>query len=247
MTLPLVIRHLDAGRGSIRAVRDLSLEVAPGEVVALLGPNGAGKTTTLLTVSGLLPVLAGEIDVLGAPVASRSPQLIARAGCAHVPEGRSLFAGLTAWQNVALAGGRDKAAVSRALDYFPALEPHLGRRAGLLSGGQQQMLALARALATKPRLLMVDEMSLGLAPLVVEQLLPVLRAVADDTGCGVVLVEQHIHLALEIADRAFVIAHGDVVASGTAREVRDRTELVAAGYLGGAVGDSTSRSTHEWK
>jgi len=235
MSRVLDIRGLDAGYGHLQVVRQLSLHVDEGEIVALLGPNGAGKTTTLLTVSGLLAPLAGEIDVLGAPVGSRSPQALARAGCAHVPEGRALFGGLTARQNVALAAGRDRPAATQALAYFPDLEPHLGRRAGLLSGGQQQMLALARALASRPKLLLVDEMSLGLAPIIVENLLPILRRIADDTGCGVVLVEQHVHLALEVADRACVLAHGDVVAAGTAAELRQQPELVASGYLGAEI------------
>ena len=225
MTRVLDIRGLHAGYGHLQVVRHLTLHVDAGEIVALLGPNGAGKTTTLLTVSGLLPPLAGEVDVLGAPVGSRSPQALARAGCAHVPEGRALFAGLTARQNVALAAGRDRRAATEALAYFPDLAPHLHRRAGLLSGGQQQMLALARALATRPTLLLVDEMSLGLAPIIVEHLLPVLRRIADET-------EQHVQLALEVADRAYVLAHGDVVAAGTAAELRQQPELVAAGYLG---------------
>jgi branched-chain amino acid transport system ATP-binding protein len=232
MKTVLDIRNLDAGRRGIRAVRNLSMRVTQGEVVAVLGPNGAGKSTTLMTVSGLLPLLGGEIDVLGAPVGSRSPQALARAGCAHVPEGRCLFAGLTARQNISLAAGRDRRAIDTALTYFPHLEPQLDRKAGLLSGGQQQMLALARALATEPKLLMVDEMSLGLAPVIVEGLLPVLRSIAEDTGCAVVLVEQHIHLALEIADRAYLLAHGELVASGTAEDLRAQADVVAAGYLG---------------
>jgi branched-chain amino acid transport system ATP-binding protein len=239
MSTILDIRSLDAGYRGIRVVRDLSLRVGEGEIVALLGPNGAGKTTTLLTASGLLPPIAGEVDVLGQPVGTRSPQAIARSGCAHVPEGRSLFHGLTARENVELAAGRDRAAVGRALGYFPALTAHLGRKAGLLSGGQQQMLAMARALATNPRLLMVDEMSLGLAPVIVERLLPVLRRVADDTGCGVLVVEQHVHMALAVADRAYVLAHGELVISGSARDLRHETHLLASGYLGeqGLEGD----------
>ena len=230
-TRALAIRSLDAGYGGIRVVRDLSLHVDAGEIVALLGPNGAGKTTTLLTVSGLIAPLGGEVLVFGTPINARAPQRIARAGVAHVPEGRALFPALTARENVELAG-RDRAAVDDALAHFPDLAPHLDRRAGLLSGGQQQMLALARGLATKPRLLMVDEMSLGLAPIIVERLLPVLRVVADTTGCGVLLVEQHVSMALSVADRAYVLSHGALVASGPAAALRDDLTAVASGYLG---------------
>ena len=149
-----------------------------------------------------------------------------------MPEGRSLFYGLTARENVELAADATGRAAARALAYFPDLTAHLGRKAGLLSGGQQQMVAIARALATRPRLLMVDEMSLGLAPVIVERLMPVLRTVAADTGCGVLLVEQHVHMALGVADRAYLVAHGDLVASGTAAELRHDTKLLASGYLG---------------
>jgi branched-chain amino acid transport system ATP-binding protein len=231
----LDIRGLVAGHDGVPVVRGLDLRVHAGEVVALLGPNGAGKTTTLQTVSGLLPIIGGEIDVLGRPPTPRVAHRVARRGVGHVTEDRSLFFDLTARQNlsVGVAGRRRSArAVERVLGLFPELEPVIDRRAGLLSGGQQQMLALARALVGEPRLLLVDEMSLGLAPIVVQRLLPMVRAVADDTGAGVVLVEQHLTMALELADRACLLVHGDVVAQGPVAEMKDRRELFEASYLG---------------
>ena len=228
----LQLTGLTAGHHGVPVVRGLHLRVEPGEVVALLGPNGAGKTTTLLTASGLLPPIAGEVQVLGRNVNGMRAHQIARLGVAHVPEDRSLFFDLTVHENLRLGRGSGKADVQRALGWFPALEPLLGRRAGLLSGGEQQMLAMARALAGAPRLLMVDEMSLGLAPIIVQQLLPVLRRIATDTGAGVLVVEQHVGLVLDIADRACVLSHGNVTFEGSASELRTDRELLERSYLG---------------
>ena len=231
-SLLLEIDQLDAGYGGVPVVRNLNLSVAEREVVALLGPNGAGKTTTLLTVSGLLPMLGGDVRVFGRSVKRRRPHRIARTGVAHVPEDRSLFFGLTVRENLKLSARKGGPGIDQVLSYFPALEKLMGRRAGLLSGGEQQILALGRALTNHPRLLMVDEMSLGLAPIIVEHLLPVLRRIADDTGCGVLLVEQHVHLALEIADRAYVLSHGNLVQQGTVAELAADRRLLESSYLG---------------
>jgi branched-chain amino acid transport system ATP-binding protein len=231
----LDVRGLSAGHEGVPVVRDLDLRVAAGEVVALLGPNGAGKTTTLQTVSGLLPIISGDILVLGEPPTPRAPHRIARRGVGHVTEDRSLFFDLTARQNlsVVVAGRRREArAVDRVLRLFPELEPVLDRKAGLLSGGQQQMLALARALVAEPRLLLVDEMSLGLAPIIAQRLVPMVREVADETGAGVVLVEQHLTMAMEVADTVCLLVHGDVVAQGPTSEMKDRRDLFEASYLG---------------
>jgi branched-chain amino acid transport system ATP-binding protein len=232
MNALLEVTGLSAGYSGVPVVRDLNLTVGEAEVVALLGPNGAGKTTTLLTVSGLLPILAGDIRVFARSVKGRRPQAVARAGLAHVPEDRSLFFNLTVRENLRLGGGNGRADIDRVVEYFPALGSLMGRRVGLLSGGEQQMLAMGRALTTKPGLLMVDEMSLGLAPIIVDRLLPVLRRVADETGCGVLLVEQHVHLALEIADRAYVLSHGNLVQEGRAAQLAADHALLESSYLG---------------
>jgi len=232
----LDIQGLTTGYAGAPVVWDLDLQVKPGEVVALLGPNGAGKTTTLLTVSGLLKPIRGSISVFGAPIEHRRPHQLARMGIAHVAEDRSLFFQLTVLENLRMGRVKGRAsrgaALERALDLFPALRPLLNRKAGLLSGGEQQMLAMARALVSSPRLLMVDEMSLGLAPVIVQRLLPVVRQVADETGAGVLLVEQHVHLALEIADRACVLSHGRMVLTGDAKELASNRQLLEASYLG---------------
>jgi branched-chain amino acid transport system ATP-binding protein len=237
----LVMRGVSAGYKGIPVVRELSLEVRPGEVVALLGPNGAGKTTTLETIAGLNRPIAGTIELSGEGTGGRPAHLLARQGLALVPEGRALFPGLTVREHLRLAGGRagrkgarKKVASSEEelLEMLPELRKCLGRKAGLLSGGEQQMLALGRALVTRPRLLLVDEMSLGLAPVIVERLVPILRRAADELGASVLFVEQHVALALEVSDRAYVLTHGRIGLEGPAAELRERRELLAASYLG---------------
>jgi len=234
----LDVEGLTAGYDGVPVVRNVDLHVDAGEVVAMLGPNGAGKTTTLLAISGIVPLLAGTIRAIGEPASVRRPYRTARRGVAHVPEDRALFFGLSGRENLRLGSRGDHGAIALAIEFFPALEPHLGRRAGLLSGGEQQMLALARALVSRPKLLMVDEMSLGLAPIIVERLIPILREVAEKTGAGVLLVEQHVHIALQVADRAYVMNHGEIELEGRADEIASATERLQASYLGESAASS---------
>jgi branched-chain amino acid transport system ATP-binding protein len=232
---PLVVSGLFAGYEGVPVVRGLDLTVEAGQVVALLGPNGAGKTTTLQTISGLLPIIEGSVAVLGASPSTRAPHKVARRGVGHITEDRSLFFGLSVRQNLRLAvprGRRLGKVLENVLELFPELEDLLDRRAGVLSGGQQQMLALARALMAEPKLLLIDEMSLGLAPIIVQRLLPKVREIADDTGAGVLLVEQHLPMAMSVADEVCVLIHGEVALSGPADELRDRADLFEASYLG---------------
>ena len=228
----LEITDLFAGYNGSAVVRGLNLHVDPGEIVALLGPNGAGKTTTLLTTSALNPIMSGDVQVFGRSVNGRRAHVVAREGLAHVLEDRSLFFQLSVRENLTLGAARGTVDIAKALEYFPALAEIQDRRAGLLSGGQQQMLAMARALTSVPKLLMVDEMSLGLAPIIVENLLEILRTIATNTGAGVLLVEQHVHLALGTADRAYIMNHGELVMEGTGAELRANREVLESSYLG---------------
>ena len=234
------ILHLDgltAGYDGVAAVRGVNLTVGQGEVVALLGANGAGKTTTLLTIAGLLPPIGGDIELLGEAIGRWPAPKIARRGVVSIPDDRGLFPKLTVRENLLLARRRGE----DALGLFPELQSRLGTPAGLLSGGQQQMLAIARALARQPKLLIIDELSFGLAPIVVQRLLPTVRAVADETGAGVLVVEQHVHLGLAVADRAYVLSHGSIALSGTAAELQTDTALLQESYLGAGDAERTAR------
>jgi len=230
MSVALHARGLAAGYHGHAIVEGLDLSLEPGTVTALLGPNGAGKSTTLLTLAGALKPLAGEVSIAGAvargPLSGR-----ARSGLGFVSEERSVFMSLTAAENLRVG----RCDIAHALALFPELEPLLDRRAGLLSGGEQQMLTLARALARRPKVLLADELSLGLAPLVVERLLQAVRAAADEEGVAVLLVEQHIRKALKIADHVLVMRRGAVVLSGSGEDLRGRTADIEAAYMAAAA------------
>jgi len=219
---------LSAGYGKMPVVRDLDLRVDEGEVVALFGANGAGKTTTLLTLAGELAPMDGEVRFLGQP--TRSPMHVrCRNGLGYVTEERSVIMDMTVADNLKLAGVPPEVAFA----FFPALEMIMDRSAGLCSGGEQQMLSLARALGRQPKVLLADELSLGLAPIIVANLLKAVRAAADERGVGVLLVEQHVRQALAIADRAYVMERGRITLSGTASEVGAQLDKVEAAYLTG--------------
>lgn len=220
---------LHAGYGGHPVVRSLDLEVHAGEVVCLLGPNGAGKTTAMLTLAGELPAISGTTELFGRRCSDRFYRR-ARRGLGFVGEDRTVLMTMTVFDNIRLRGG----SVDRALELFPELEAHLGRRVGLLSGGQQQMVGLARALSRRPRLLMVDELSTGLAPTLVQRLLTALAAAAA-SGVGVLLIEQHVAKALEVADRCYVLRHGEPVLERAAAELRGQMDELQAAYLGGSA------------
>ncbi len=232
MSAVLTCSGLDAGYVPGRPVlRNIDISLDKGTVLALLGPNGAGKTTLLLTIAGLQPPLAGHVGLGGAPVRPGSPRAAVKAGLVLVPDDRSLFKGLTVAENLRLASRRGTT-MEMIFDYFPDLKRRVKLAAGNLSGGEQQMLAIGRALMQDPKVLLVDELSMGLAPVVVESLLPVIRRVVDETGAACVMVEQHVMLALEIADTAMALAHGDIALQGDAKELAADEARIERAYLG---------------
>ena len=232
----LSLQSLEVAYGGIRAVKGIDLAVEPGELVCLIGANGAGKTTTLRAITGLVKPAAGRIVYDGEDVGGRRPHQIARAGLALVPEGRGVFAQLTIEENLAMGAyaRRDRAAVAedvdRAFTLFPRLKERRRQTAGTLSGGEQQMLAIARAMMSRPRLLLLDEPSMGLAPLMVERIFEVVRAIAAE-GVTLLLVEQNARLALEVSHRGYVLDGGLVAFSGEAKALLGDPRIREA-YLG---------------
>jgi branched-chain amino acid transport system ATP-binding protein len=225
----LTIEGLDVGYGGLPVLRGVDLTVSAGEVVAVLGPNGAGKSTLLLAIAGVLWPDAGSLRVLGME-GRCSVHARARHGLGFVPPERGLFSALTVRDNLRIRT-RDRGAIDRAVTYFPKLSPLLDRRAGVLSGGELQMLGLAAALTAKPKLLLIDEMSMGLSPAIVRLLLPVIRAVADEQGVGVLLVEQHAQSAIEVSDRFVVLTRGRIVLESESSAFRDDPGQLAALYF----------------
>ena len=237
--MPLLeLKDVHARYGPIRALHGVSLTVDEGEVVALLGPNGAGKTTTLRSISSMTRT-SGDIVFDGRGIARRSPEYAARLGIAHVPEGRGLFPELTVWENLrmgAVGPGRGRGArleeeAKRVVGYFPWIDRRRDQPAATLSGGEQQMLALGRALVSRPRLLMLDEPSLGLAPTVVRELFAIVHRLNEEEGLTVLVVEQNATIALDVASRAYVLEVGRVAVEGTSDELQ-RHEGVRKSYLG---------------
>ena len=229
--------NIAAGYNGIAAIRGLNLKVERGEVVTLLGPNGSGKTTTLLSLMGLIPLMEGAVSAVGEPVKSRRPYLLARRGVRLIPDDRGIFFGLSVREHLRLTRRVPNAEREKFLfQRFPAIERLQSRQVGLLSGGEQQMLAIAAALLAEPKVLLIDEMSLGLAPMIVKDILPAIREMAIRESIGVVLVEQHVDLALAISDRAMVLNRGRVVLEGNAAELlRQRDRLEAAYFQKTAV------------
>jgi branched-chain amino acid transport system ATP-binding protein len=235
MTPLLEVRDLEAGYGPVQVIRGMSFFVDPGETVVILGANGAGKTTTIRAVSGMIET-KGRIELDGTPISGKKAEDIVRLGVAHVPQGRGTFVDLTVEENFRLGAyarkdGEIEADMDRWYDVFPRLRERSDQVAGGMSGGEQQMLAIARAAMSRPRLLLLDEPSLGLAPLVTQELFRQLQALNQQEGTALLVVEQNANLALSIAERGYVLEAGAIVASGTAAELQ-ADESVRKAYLG---------------
>jgi len=230
----LAVSHVSAGYGGAPVLHDISITLAAGEVMALLGANGAGKSTLLRTISGLIKPTAGRISILGEDVTKSPPYRRTSRGLCEIPEGRGIFPSLTVRENLVLLSPRqpEPDAITRALDMFPALKSRMSQTAGSLSGGEQQMLAVARAVMARPAVVLFDEVSLGLAPLIVERIYDAVRAIIT-TGSAVLLVEQYVDRALGLADSALVLDRGTVAYSGSTSELRSVNLLET--YLGAGI------------
>ncbi len=233
----LKVKGLNVFYGTIHALRDVSFEVNEGEIVTLIGANGAGKTTTLHSISGLIPDKAEEITFMNQNLKGISANKIVEMGLAQVPEGRRIFANLTVMENLEMGAYSRKDKHNLKQDYemvferFPRLKERIKQVAGTLSGGEQQMLAIGRTLMSRPKLMLMDEPSMGLAPLLVKEIFSIIKAI-NQTGTTILLVEQNAHMALSIANRAYVLETGKIVLQGNAKELAD-SEDVRKAYLGG--------------
>ncbi|HOL06436.1 MAG TPA: ABC transporter ATP-binding protein [Syntrophorhabdaceae bacterium] len=231
------MNNLNAGYGRVHVLKDISIEVNEGEIVCLVGANGAGKSTLLKAISGIIPIMQGRVTFRNLDITNSRPNHIVKEGISHVPEGRQIFGSLTVRQNLLLGTyirKMKKEEISRLFNFiyslFPILEKRLYQKAGTMSGGEQQMLAIARGLMSQPKLLLLDEPSLGLAPLVVETILNVIQHLKS-TGISILLVEQNVNAALEIADRAYIIETGRIITTGNSKELRENDEIKRC-YLG---------------
>jgi len=233
----LNVNGIDVFYGNIHALKGVSLEINEGEIVTLIGANGAGKSTLLKTLSGLLKPKSGSIEYLGNSISGKAPQSIVKVGISHVPEGRRVFANMSVEENLELGAylRKDKAGIRNDIqsvyELFPRLQERRKQLSGTLSGGEQQMLAMGRAIMAKPKLLLLDEPSMGLAPLMVKTIFQIIEKINQD-GTTILQVEQNANMALSVADRAYVIETGKVVISGTAAELQASEEIKKA-YLGG--------------
>jgi branched-chain amino acid transport system ATP-binding protein len=236
-TMMLKAETISASYGRVKVLNNINMSVESGEIVCLVGANGAGKSTLLKVISGIVPAISGKFLFEGQDITNKKPDFIVKAGLSHVPEGRQIFADLTVRQNLILGSyvhNLSKQEMKRLFDsvfeLFPILKSRLMQKAGTMSGGEQQMLAIGRGLMSQPKLLLLDEPSLGLAPLVVETILKVIQNLRS-TGISILLVEQNVNAALQISDRAYVIETGTIVAEGKARELMENDEIKKS-YLG---------------
>lgn len=243
----LSVRNVETFYGAIMALRGVSIDVEEGEIVTILGANGAGKTTLMKTVAGLMDPEKGQITLLGEPIAGREPDRIVRMGLALVPEGREVFPYLTVEENLRLGAytrGVDRETLALVYDYFPILKERRKQAAGFLSGGQQQMLAIGRGLMAKPRLMLLDEPSLGLSPLLTQEIFGIIARLNAEQGVTMLLVEQNAHIALATAHKGYVLEGGRIVMAGSAETLSNSADIQEF-YLGKA--EETQRGQRRWK
>ncbi|BCL60814.1 ABC transporter ATP-binding protein [Desulfomarina profundi] len=233
----LKLQNVQAGYGNILAIKDVSLEINEGEIITLIGANGAGKSTTLMTICGVVPSRAGKISFLGEEIQDKEPDEIVRMGICQVPEGRHIFPLLTVRENLDMGAflRSDHQEIKKDIDYvfdlFPILAERKNQDGGTLSGGEQQMLAMSRALMARPKLMLLDEPSMGLAPLVIKQVFEIIKKINKESGTTIFLVEQNANQALHIADRGYVMENGKITLAGRAEELLGNAEIQKA-YLG---------------